>query len=262
MKPEKLNPIKSTINFSNRKINKRYSRQIILEEIGKKGQMILNNSCVSIVGLGALGSTCAELLARAGIGKLILFEKDVLEIHNLHRQILYDEREVGKRKAVEAKNILENINSDIDIVSYDKGLDKSNVNLLKESDIILGCTDNFESRFLINEFSLKEKIPWVHGGAVKTVGNLLNVIPEKVCFRCIFPVIENFSETADSLGIINSIPAVIGSLQATQAIKILLKKEYEKMLVYFNVWTNELTKVNVEKNPDCPACNGKYEFLG
>ncbi|MBN2422575.1 HesA/MoeB/ThiF family protein [Candidatus Woesearchaeota archaeon] len=239
----------------------RYSRQIILDKIGKKGQQILCKSCVAVVGIGALGSTCVQLLARAGLGKIILVDKDKLELHNLQRQLVYNEDDVGKIKALQAETNLKKINSEIEIIAENITINKNNIDQLKESDLILGCTDNLESRFLINEFSLKKKIPWIHGGAVKTTGNLLNILPGEVCFRCVFSPVKNFNETADTVGIINSIPVIIGALQATQAIKILLKKEYEKDLIYFDVWNNEFNKINVKKNKNCPACNGKWEIL-
>jgi adenylyltransferase/sulfurtransferase len=239
----------------------RYSRQIKFKEISKKGQNIINKSQVSIVGVGGLGSTCAELLTRAGIGNITIIDHDIVKLHNLQRQTLYNENDIGKIKVIQAKNNLKKINSEIKIIAKNIELNKKNIDILKQSDTVLGCTDNLKTRFLINDFCLKNKIPWIHTGAIKTFGNLLNVITGEVCFRCVFPRIEKLKQTSETVGILNTICTVIGSLQATQAIKILLKEDYEKNLVYFNIWNNKLRKINVKKNPECPACNGRYEFL-
>ena len=143
-------------------------------------------------------------------------------------------------------------------MSHNFTLTKENISNLSECDIILGCTDNLKSRFLINEFSLKKNIPWVHGGATKTNGNLLNIIPGNVCFRCVFQPSKNKLE---GQGILNTLPTIIGAMQVTEAIKIILKKKYEKKLIYFNIWKNKFNKITVEKNSKCPACKGNYEFI-
>ena len=140
----------------------RYSRQMLLKEIGEEGQSKLDYKKVVIVGIGALGTVAAELLARAGIGSLRLIDRDVVEESNLQRQILFTEKDVGKSKSVMAAEKLKEINSLIKIESYPLHLDPKNVSLLQDADLVLDCTDNLETRFLINDHCRKEKIPWIY----------------------------------------------------------------------------------------------------
>ncbi|MBS3171330.1 HesA/MoeB/ThiF family protein [Candidatus Woesearchaeota archaeon] len=231
----------------------RYMRQEKL--IGKKNQELLSKKTVSIIGLGALGSVSAELLARAGIKKLVLIDRDNIELHNLQRQSLYIEEDVGKSKAVVIKEKLNKINKDIEIVSYFDNLDNENINLIK-SDLILDCTDNLESRFLINEFSIKNKIPFIYASAIGTEGYLFNIVQNNACFNCIFKEIQGL-ETCETFGVLNSTTHLISSLQVNEAIKILLNQEYEKNLLYFNLKNNELIKIRINKSKDCSVCSKK-----
>jgi len=180
----------------------RYLRQEIFREIGKKGQSKLRKSTVAIVGLGALGSVSAELLARAGIGKLIVIDRDIVELSNLQRQSLYDESDIGKPKAIAAKEKLSKINSEIKIDIFIDDLNRENIdkilslrgkyidekfNKIVENnkknknniDLILDCTDNLETRFLVNDFSIKNKIPFIYSSAVGSKGYVFNVMPVK-----------------------------------------------------------------------------------
>mgnify|MGYP001594733519 CR=1 FL=1 len=145
----------------------RYIRQE--KFIGKEKHDLLRKKTVSIVGLGALGSVASELLTRAGIKKLILIDRDFLELSNLQRQSLFEEKDIGKSKAVVLKEKLNEINKDVDIISYFDNLDNENIDLIN-SDLILDCTDNLETRFLINEYSVKNKIPFIYGSAVGDSG--------------------------------------------------------------------------------------------
>ena len=223
--------------------------------IGKKNQELLSKKTVSIIGLGALGSVSAELLARAGIKKLVLIDRDNIELHNLQRQSLYIEEDVGKSKAVVIKEKVNKINKDIEIVSYFDNLDNENINLIK-SDLILDCTDNLESRFLINEFSIKNKIPFIYASAIGTEGYLFNIVQNNACFNCIFKENQGL-ETCETFGVLNSTTHLISSLQVNEAIKILLNQEYEKNLLYFNLKNNELIKIRINKSKDCSVCSKK-----
>ncbi len=222
----------------------RYSRQIF----SKSQKKILNDSNVAIIGLGGLGSICAQLLTRAGVGRLTLIDRDKVVLSNLHRQILYSEKHIKKEKAYSSKHVLKSINSEIEIKAENLDLDKTNIEILAGHDLVLGCTDNMESRFLINEFCVRNKIPWINGGATKTYGNLLVVMPKGPCLECVFPRTEKKSKE-----IVNTIPNIIGAMQVTQAYKVLLNRDYEKDLVYFDAWKNELTKIKIKKKPDCPC---------
>lgn len=244
----------------------RYTRQEIFAEIGKKGQQKLRKSAVAVVGLGALGSVAAELLARAGIGKLILIDRDVAELSNLQRQSLYNELDVGKPKAIAAKEKLNKINSEVNINTFVDDLNYNNIKKLinfKNIGLILDCTDNLETRFLINDFSIKNKIPFIYSSAVGSKGYVFNVVPEKnnPCLRCFLKEAAQL-DTCETTGVLNTITHIIPSVQVNEAVKILLDKDYEKNLLFFDVWKNELIKVKVNKNKKCECCiKRNFEFL-
>ncbi len=235
----------------------RYLRQEIL--IGKKAQEKLKKSTVSIVGLGALGSTSANLLTRAGIGKLILIDRDLVELTNLQRQTLFTEKHLNKPKAVIVRKVLNEINSEIKIKSYFDDLNYKNVNIIK-SDLILDCTDNLETRFLINEFCTKNNIPWIYSSAIKDSGYIFNILPKGPCIKCILKDLKT-GETCATSGILNTITSLISSLQVNEAIKILTNKTPEKDLIFFNINKNELLKIKVKKDTNCTHCNKKFEYL-
>jgi adenylyltransferase/sulfurtransferase len=230
-----------------------------LKQIGKQGQEALSKKSVAIVGLGALGSVSAELLVRAGVGKLVLFDHDVVELQNLQRQTLYAEKDVGRPKAEAAKRHLQRINSEAKIVGHVLNLNQENIHMLK-ANIVLDCTDNMETRFLINDFCLKNKIAWIHAAAVETRGNVFVILPGGPCFRCIYDKAEAL-EDCETAGLLSSCSAMVSSLQVTEAIKILLGKEPTKELIHVDVWRPSLEKIRVNKNRNCKACKGIYEHL-
>ena len=243
----------------------RYIRQEIFREIGKKGQAELVKSSVAIVGLGALGSVSAQLLARAGIGRLVLVDRDIVELSNLQRQPLFDENDVGKPKALTAKEKLGKINSDAEIQFFVDDLNSESIEkiLNKEINLVLDGTDNLETRFLINDFSVKNKIPFVYSSAVGSKGYVFNVIPDKTaCLRCFLKEAAAL-DTCETAGILNTITNLIPSIQANEAIKILLKKANpEKNLLFFDVWKNELSKIKINKNNSCICCAKRnFEYL-
>ena len=239
----------------------RYIRQVIFEKIGAEKQKLLEKSSVAVVGIGALGTVVSELLTRSGVKKLILIDRDVVELSNLQRQALFNEADVDKLKVFAAKEKLEKINSNVKIEAHCVDLDCENINLIK-SDLVIDCTDNFETRFLINDFCLKENIPWIYGAVIGSHGMTLNIFHKKTpCFRCVFKEPTKLLGTCDTEGIINTIPHVIAGIQVTEAIKILTKQAYNKELIYYDLWKNKITKTNVKKLNNCPSCNGNYEYL-
>lgn len=239
----------------------RYSRQEIFSKIGKKGQEILLDSRIAIIGLGAIGSVCAELLTRAGIGNLIIVDRDLIELSNLQRQSLYDEDGVGKSKAIQAKEKLSKINSGINIKAFPNDLNFENINeIIGKVDLVLDCTDNLDTRFLINEYSLKKNIPWIYGGAIEDRGFVLLIKPGKFCFRCIFNEASNL-DTCDTVGVLNTITHSIASIQVNEAIKYLLNEDYEGELIKFDIWNNELKKFKVKRKENCLVCKGNFEYL-
>jgi len=241
------------------KKDSRYSRQILLNEIGKEGQAILQQKKVAIVGIGALGTVAAELLARAGVGSLLLIDRDVVEESNLQRQTLFDEKDVGKNKAAAAEKRINEINSEIEVEAHSIHLSPQNIHLLQNADLILDCTDNLQTRFLINDYCKKEKNPWIYAAAIKTLGYVMPILPEGPCLQCFLA--ESSQETCDTVGVLNTITVSIASLQATLALKMLLGKEIELVLFHYDIWNQNFKKINVKKKEFCPACQGEYIYL-
>lgn len=246
----------------------RYARQEIFKEIGKEGQLRLSKSTAAIVGLGALGSVSAELLTRAGIGKLILIDRDTVELSNLQRQSLFNENDIGKAKASQAKEHLSKINSRVKIYFFIDDLNFENIEkILSEKNkigLILDCTDNMDTRFLINDFCVKNKIPFIYSSAIGSKGYVFNAIPDenRPCLRCFLREAAQL-ETCETAGVLNTITHIIASLQTTEALKILLKKSNSgKKLLFFDVWKNELLKIKANKNKNCICCANKiFEYL-
>ena len=226
----------------------RYSRQERLKEIGKKGQSILSKKTVTIVGLGALGTNTAQLLARSGIN-LRLIEFDKVDLTNLQRQSLYEESDINKKKSKVSLNKLKKINSEIKIETFNERLNDNNLDLLK-SDLVIDCTDNLTTRFLINDYCYN-KIPWIHTAAIKHTGVIYNILPKKPCLKCIYK--KNIDlERCEEYGVLNTIVSLTSSIAVTQAIKILLNKSAEESLIRFNIWNNEIEKIKVKKS--CEKC--------
>lgn len=244
----------------------RYSRHILLGEIGQSGQKRLGNSACAVVGCGALGSTIADHLSRAGVGKLRIIDRDIVELDNLQRQILFDEKDVGEPKAQVAKEKLNRVNSEIEIESHVKDLNPSNAeSLLKDMDIVLDGTDNMEARYLVNDVCVRNDIPWIYGGAVSTYGMTMNIIPKKTaCLVCAFPYMPRAGSlpTCDTVGVLNTVPGIIASIQATEALKILLKDEYRTELVVYDVWNSDFKQIKIKRNVSCECCvDFNFQYL-
>lgn len=241
----------------------RYSRQAIIEEIGKKGQKMLKESRVAIVGIGALGTVAAELLARAGIGTLLLIDRDIVELHNLHRQHIFTEEDCHKPKAAAATEYLQKVNSTITIQAETTELTWENVEKLKGYDLILDCTDNMETRFLLNDLCVKYQKPWIYCGAIETKGHLLVITPQTPCFRCIFSLPPAGSlETCDTVGVLNTITTAMATFQVTEALKFLTQHPYTKELIVLDIWKRDFAKIKVKKKADCPCCERReFPFL-
>ena len=246
----------------------RYSRQVIFPEIGRTGQERLQNGSVVIVGCGALGTVAATALTRAGVGRIRLIDRDFIEYHNLQRQILFDEEDVRGQlpKAIAAQKHLAAVNSTVEVEGIVTDVNYRNVERLIDGvDVIVDGLDNLETRYLLNDASLKHRIPWVYGAAVSSFGMMMAVIPGRTpCVRCLFPSLPPAGESAtcDTAGVVNAAPMVIGALQAAETMKILLGKE-TLGLVAVDVWIGAFSRLEVAPGPssECPACRGEYEFL-
>ncbi len=238
-------------------MNDRYSRQELL--LGKANQKKVKKSIVAIVGIGALGTVAAELLTRTGMGKLILIDRDIIEESNLQRQLLFTEKDIGKSKAKVAEEKLKEINSLVKLESYALHLNSENISLLKEADLVLDCTDNLKTRFLINDFCRKEKITWIYASAIRTEGYVMPILPQGPCLRCFLK--EANLETCDTAGVLNTITTSIAALQVTLAIKILVGEKVEPLLYHYDIWKQKFRSLKIKQNPKCPTCRGDYQFL-
>ena len=246
----------------------RYSRQILFSEIGEAGQKKLGKSSVAIIGCGGLGTVIATALVRAGVGKVRIIDRDFIEYHNLQRQVLFDEEDIkaGLPKAIAAERHLKKVNSSIEIEGIVADVNYASIErLVKGADLIMDGLDNLETRLLINDVSLKHKIPWVYGGAISSSGMMMNIIPgETPCFRCFWtsPIARGAALTCDTAGIIGPAPFIVGSLQVTEAMKILVgASEINRDLIVVDVWRGEFSHLKLNKRADCPACQGEYEYL-
>jgi adenylyltransferase/sulfurtransferase len=246
--------------------NDRYSRQILLNKVKTEGQEKLKGSKAAVIGCGALGTNIANNLTRSGLGQLILVDRDIIELNNLQRQNLYSENDIGMPKASILSEKLKKINSEIKIKGIIEDINSKNIeNIIKKTDIVLDGTDNMQTRFLINDACIKHKIPWIYGGAIETEGMTMNIIPNKTpCLRCL---IENIPKpgslpTCDTVGVLNTIPNVVASIQSTEALKILLNKDINKGLLVYNIWNHDFNIYEIYRNNNCKCC-GKhiYEYL-
>jgi len=247
----------------------RYLRQITFRELGEDGQKRLLSAKVLLVGCGALGSAIAISLVRAGIGFLRIVDGDIPELVNLHRQFLFDEQDVSKRipKALVAKERLAGMNSSVKIEGVVAELYADNIEkLAKDVDLILDGTDNLETRYLINDFSVKSRIPWIYGAVIGASGMVMPIIPEKTpCLRCLFPNPPKPGEipSCETEGVLNPAPIVVSGIEVIEAIKLLSQKaEPLKGVLGFNLWNESFSCVELKINPKCKTCQEKkFEFL-
>ncbi len=239
--------------------NERYSRQAVLTEIGSTGQTKIEKSVVAIVGMGALGTVAAELLVRAGVTGMILIDRDVVEESNLQRQLLYEEKDIGRSKVVAAREKLQHINRACVINIHAIHLNAQNILLLRKAGLILDCTDNLQTRFVINDFCRKEKIPWIYAAAVKTSGCVMPILPTSPCLRCFLREVS--LETCETAGVLNTITTSIAALQVTLALQIIVGEKIEPTLYHYDLWKTAFTKIKVKKKEGCLTCSGNYEYL-
>jgi molybdopterin-synthase adenylyltransferase len=254
-------------------LKERYSRQILFDGIGEAGQARLNQACAVVIGCGALGAVQAETLARAGVGRLILVDRDFVEESNLQRQIMFEESDARERlpKAVAAARRIARVNSAIEVEPMVTDVNFKNIEeLIADADVVLDGTDNFETRFLINDACVKLNKPWIYGAAVGSYGLTMTVLPRRTpCLRCVLEAMPEpgSGETCDTAGVLMPIISIIASLQAVEAIKILTGQQ-EKLhgaLVRVDVWDFQINKIklaNFAGQDECPVCGrGEFEFL-
>jgi molybdopterin/thiamine biosynthesis adenylyltransferase len=252
-------------------VDDRYSRQILFSNIGEEGQRKLLAARVLIVGCGALGSAHAEALARAGIGHLRLVDRDFVEPSNLQRQTMFTEADAEKRlpKAIAATNRLRQINSEIEIEPHVVDVNHSNVEqLIAGCDVVVDGTDNFATRYLINDACVKHETNWIYGAAVGSYGVTMTIRPHQTaCLRCVFEEAPPAASapTCDTAGVIMPIISIVSAVQVTETLKLITDRtdELHGSLMQFDVWQNEWRKIGLAApHVDCPTCGlGQFETL-
>jgi molybdopterin/thiamine biosynthesis adenylyltransferase len=244
-------------------MHERYSRQILFEGIGEVGQQRLLDSRVTIIGCGALGSAQAEALARAGVGRLRLVDRDFVEASNLQRQTMFTEKDALERlpKSIASANHITRINSEIETEPIVADVNHTNVErFVKDADVVLDGTDNFATRYLINDACVKHSINWVYGAAVSSYGVTMTIRPHtSPCLRCIFPEAPGAGSapTCDTAGVIMPIISVVASVQVCEALKLLTGhvESLHNSLMQFDVWRNEWRRISVKTpSADCSTC--------
>ncbi len=238
--------------------SERYCRQLLI--FGEEGQNRLKNSHVAIAGAGGLGSPVAYYLAVAGVGSLTIIDKDVVELSNLNRQILHYDEDIGIEKVESASIKLKRINPHITVHAKSENIDPSSVDsLIGDASVIVDAMDNFETRYILNSFAVKNRKILVHGAVRSFDGQVTTVIPGKsACLACIFPDVK----VSDKVPVIGITPGIIGLLQANEVIKHLLGigEGLGNRLLLWDGLTGRLEEIKLKKRPDCPVCGNEYSM--
>lgn len=238
----------------------RYSRHILLPEVGGKGQKKLSQAKIFIVGAGGLGCPVAYYLAAAGIGTIGLIDSDVVDLSNLQRQVLHHTPDVGRSKVQSAKEKIHALNPDVTVETYESRFSSENAReLIRKYDVVIDGVDNFPAKFLINDACVMEGKPFVHGGILKFEGRVFTIMPnESACYRCIFknPPPPGVVPTCQEAGIIGVVAGIIGTIQATEAIKVILKigRPLTDRILDFDARTTTFREIRVKRNPNCQLC--------
>jgi adenylyltransferase/sulfurtransferase len=243
----------------------RYSRQILFAGIGAEGQRRLGEARVAVVGVGATGAASAALLARAGVGRLTLIDRDFVEPSNLQRQILFDEADAlaSLPKAEAARRKIAAFNSAVSVEAAIADLVPGNVHeLLGSADLVLDCTDNFETRYLLNDYAVEQGKPWIYAAAVGAYAATMTILPlQTACLACLFPAPPAGPvETCDTAGILSTAVNFAASIQATEALKLLTGQSLQvrRTLLSFDLWTNERSEVSTARpRANCPVCHDR-----
>ena len=248
------------VAFTNEQLE-RYSRHIILKEVGAKGQKKLLNSSVLIIGAGGLGAPAALYLAAAGVGTIGIADADEVDLSNLQRQVIHATKDIGKAKVLSAKESMEAINPDVTVKTYQTFVDSETImDLIKDYDFIIDGTDNFPAKFLINDACVMAKKPFSHAGILRFQGQLMTYVPgEGPCYRCVFkdPPPKDAVPTCKQAGVIGAMGGVIGSLQAMEAIKYILGVGdlLTGYLLTYDALTMEFRKIKLPQHvKNCPVC--------
>ena len=260
----------------------RYHRQMLLPQVGEEGQRALQDASVLLAGCGALGTVAADLLVRAGVGTVVIVDRDVVEETNLQRQTLYTERDAarGMPKAEAAKTRLSQVNTDVRIRAFVEDLASDTiVELAAECDLLIDGLDTFQTRYLLNDYAVAEGVPYIYGAAIATTGMSMPILPvggggrrlhwqeeeATPCLRCMFPEPPpvGATETCDTAGVMGSVTSIVAAFQVTQAIKMIIgdMAHVDRSLVSIDMWTNAFRRLDVSeaRNTSC-ACCGERRF--
>ncbi|GGH12507.1 ThiF family adenylyltransferase [Silvibacterium dinghuense] len=246
-----------------RDTRERYSRQILFRGIGATGQERLTAGHVAVVGCGATGAAAAGLLARAGVGTLTLIDRDYVEESNLQRQVLFDEQDVAEAlpKAEAARRKIARFNSEAVVHAHVADLAPANIHeLLGSAELVLDATDNFETRYLLNDYAVEQQKPWIYSAAVGAYAATMNILPgETACLACIFPEPPGgVVETCDTAGILNAAVNFAASIAVTEAMKLLTgaRDQLRRTLLSYDLWTHEFSEIKTTRPwPGCRACS-------
>lgn len=248
----------------------RYIRQTIFPGIGEDGQKKLLAARVVVIGCGATGTNIANHLARAGVGHLTVVDRDFIELNNLQRQLLFDEQDLAQNlpKAVAARRKLQAVNSDIDVRGLVSDVNPENIEeLIAGATLVMDGTDNFETRYIINDACVKRNLPWIYTGAVSTYGMSQTIIPgQTACLRCLVNDIPppGTSPTCDTAGVVGPVVSAIAGVSATEAIKLIVGQgDLNRGIIHFDLWYNSFEQFGGgSPRPNCPACGQRnFEFL-
>jgi molybdopterin/thiamine biosynthesis adenylyltransferase len=237
----------------------RYSRHIILQDVGVEGQEKISNGKVLIVGAGGLGAPVALYLAAAGVGTIGIIDGDVVDLSNLQRQVIHFTADVNKAKVISAKEKINQLNPDVNVITYQELLTASNaMEIIKDYDFVVDGTDNFPVKFLINDACVMAGIPFSHGGILRFDGQTITYVPGSACYRCIFqaPPPANAVPTCSQAGVLGAIAGILGTIQAAEVLKYLtgVGDLLTDRLLTFNAKRMEFRTINVKHNHRCAVC--------
>ena len=234
----------------------RYSRHLMLDDVGEEGQEKIKNASVLIIGCGALGTPNALYLAGAGIGKIGLVDDDVVDVSNLHRQVMYRTSDIGISKALSAKNAILSLNPNVEVEIYQTRFELENAfDLIGGYDFVIDASDNFVTKFLLNQACVLSNKPYAHAGIVRYMGQAMTYYPDGACLGCLFPSPPK-DASLYKMGLFGSITGILGSIQACEALKFFTGVGTPLINALLNVEISSMTfrKLKIAKNPECPVC--------
>ena len=237
----------------------RYSRHIIMDEVGPEGQKRLLDGRALVLGAGGLGAPVIQYLAAAGVGTLGIVDDDVVERSNLQRQVIHGESDIGEPKVESAARYVDRLNPDVDVEARETRLDETNAReLIGEYDVVVDCADNFRTRYVVNDAARIEGVPVAHGAIYKFEGQATTLVPDGPCYRCLFPEPPEPGTVPDcaATGVLGVLPGTLGCVQATEAVKLLLAagEPLAGRLLFYDAMEMSFETVSYQRNPDCPVC--------